>query len=500
MIRDLLGLLALDVLYLLVGLSFLAALGLRSPGLPGLALGLATGWAVIGIECSLALVAGLSLGVPEVVLLAAVSAAGGAWIARRRRAPRATYASATSGPWARPAALGGIAVLALAGAAALARGITATADTEWDSWAFWVPKAMTVYYDAAPEAFLDLPNPEYPPFAPVLDGVAFGFVGGVDPSLLVLQHLVVVAAALLGIGALLRLAVPAAFVWPPLAMIAVAPAALRYFDSVLADPPLALALGIASVAGTLWILERRPELALLAALFLAAAALLKSEGLLLGYLLVAVLAVAGGFRRRGELAVLAVAPALAVVPWKVWLAARDIQLSADNYDFAKVADPGYLLDRADRLSFALAEMSAIAFAPDLWLLTLPLALVAAALAALRRPALAATALGWPIAAFLGLATIYWISPAPVEWYVDTSAQRVLLSVQVVSASLLPLTLLQLTTRPRQDDDDEGRGGERDSGPRRIRLPGGDGVAVVEAANGDRDGTGDRLRDSQPRSG
>jgi hypothetical protein len=229
----------------------------------------------------------------------------------------------------------------------------------------------------------------------------------------------------------------------------------------------------------------------------------KTDGLLLAYLLVVFLALAGGFRRPRELVVLAAVPAAVLVPWKVWLARHDAPLSSGDYDFGRVLDPLYLADRVDRLGFALREMAAIAFSVELWLLVLPLAVAAALLAAPRRPALAALTLGWPAAGFLGLACIYWISPLPVDWYVDTSARRILLSVIVISASLLPLSLGQLVPAPARapehEDDERGRA-ELERGPRDVGAGTRDRVAVVQSADGDRGHADERLGPPEPRVG
>jgi hypothetical protein len=501
--REAAGLLALDALLVAAGLGVLAALRLRGRGLPALGLALATGWAGLGVICSLAVVAGLSLEIWQVTLFAGATAALGAFVARRRTAAPPPDAPELAGRLPRAATIAGGAVLAVALAAGLARALTATADTEWDSWAFWTPKTLTLYYEGSAAGFVDLPSAEYPPLAPALDSVTLRFAGDADPSLLVLQRYVVLAAALLGVGALLRRTVPAALVWPPLAMLTLAPAVVRYFDSVLADPAVATMSALAGVAGAVWLLERRPGPALLAALFAAAATLVKTDGLLLAYLLVVFLALGGGFRRPRELALLAAAPAAVLVPWKLWLARHDAPLSSADYDFGRAFDPGYLADRLDRLWFALREMAAIAFSVELWLLVLPLAFAAALLAAPRRPALAALTLGWPVAGFFGLAGVYWISPLPVDWYVDTSARRILLSVIVISASLLPLSLGQLAPAPvraPEHEDDEGGRAELEHRPGDVRAGPRDRVAVMQPADGDRGRADERLGPPEPRAG
>ncbi len=501
--REAAGLLALDALLAGSGAGVLAAVGLRPRGVPGLALALATGWASLGVICSLALVAGLSLETWEVSVFAVATAAAGVFVARARSAPARPVARPLPGSLARAAAIAGATALAVALTVGLLRVATASADTEWDSWAFWTPKTLTLYYEGSPDGFVDFPSPEYPPLAPALDAVALRFAADADPSLLVLQRYLLLAGALLGVGALLRRTIPAALVWPPLAMLALAPAVVRYLDSVLADPAIAMAAALAGVAGAQWLLERQPGLGVLAAIFATAATLVKTDGLLLAYLLVVFLALGGGFRRPRELALLAAAPALALLPWKLWLARHDAPLSSADYDVGRVVDPAYLAERLDRLWFALGEMSAIALSVDLWLLTLPLSVLAALLAAPLRPALALLTLGWPAAAFLGLASVYWISPLPVDWYVDTSAERILLSVIVISASLLPLSLAEIAAanaRLPQHQEQEPGGADFEGGPSNVRVGSDHRVAVVEPPDGDRGGTDERLRPPELRHG
>lgn len=438
--RELAGLLALDGLLLAVGLSLVALLGLRLPGVPGFGLALATGWAAVALALGALLVVGVAPTVATVVVVAAAMTAGALVGKRRLRLAPPPVSAVLGGTAARVASVAGGGALAVALVSWLVGAARGAADTEWDGWAFWVPKALSVYYTGAPDGMLALPNPSYPPLLTAIDAAAFSFAGAPDPSLLVLQHAIVLSAGLLGVGALLRRVVPGALVWPALAVMAVAPVPHRYLDSVLADPPLALALALAAVAGTLWLLERETRDAVLAALFLGAAAAMKNEGLLLAYLLVVALAAGGGYRRPKALAVLGVAPLAAVLPWKLWYGAQDTTgTAAENYDFGRLVDVGLLADRIDRLGYAIDHMAAIAFGTG-WLLALPVALTAAVVAAPRRPSVAIVALAWPAMAFLGLATTYWISDAPVEWYVSTSAERVLLSVLVVSVSMLPLSL------------------------------------------------------------
>jgi hypothetical protein len=145
---------------------------------------------------------------------------------------------------------------------------------------------------------------------------------------------------------------------------------------------------------------------------------------------------------------LVLVPLLVIVPWKIWLATHAQPTSSPNYKFSNLAHPIFLADRVHRLGRAVSELPQYLFAPSRWLLVVPLALAAAALAGRRRPALALLLVGWLTLALLGLATIYWISPLPIGWFIATSAERVELSMVVVCGLLFPLLLCEAFLPPR----------------------------------------------------
>jgi hypothetical protein len=135
------------------------------------------------------------------------------------------------------------------------------------------------------------------------------------------------------------------------------------------------------------------------------------------------------------------APFVALVPWKLWLRVNDVPRSGD-YRLSDIFDAGLLADRLDRLSYAADKLPAYIFEPWRWLLAVPLMLAAALLAAPRRPDLAALALA-PVAAVpAGLLLVYWIGTPPVDWYVATSAARVVASAVVLAAVFVPLLLAE----------------------------------------------------------
>jgi hypothetical protein len=440
------GLLLVDALMLAVGACVLAACGLRPRARIGdAALAFVTGWAALGVGWTLIAILGSPLTRWQAMTVAAVIAVAAAAVARaRRQVDEPVTAPEVPGVVGRVATLGGCAALAALLVAGLARAAMADADTSWDVWAFWIPKAESFYFhgglSAGADGITSFASPEYPPLATVMDGVAFRF-HGVHPADLLLQRWLLVTSFVVGTGTLLRRQVPGAFVWPSLAMLVASPLFNLYAASLLADPLIAIALALGAVTGVRWATGGRSGDAALAALFLAAAALTKPEGFLLGYLVV-FLALALGRRLRplAHVLPLVLAPGLALAPWKLWLAAHDAPLWSPLYDFGDLLRPGFLVDRLDRLHYATSKMLEILFSVDFWLLSIPLALVAVVLAAAAVHRLAVIAAAWLLVAFLGLASVYWVSPLPVHFYVDTSAQRVLTPVVAVAVVMTPLLL------------------------------------------------------------
>lgn len=456
MTRAYLGILLLDAVYLGVGAAILHALGVRAGGLVrGALLSLAVGWAAFGVIASLALMAGLSLSLWQVLLLAAL-VAGGALAAPRRWSVSLEAPAAKPEGWQRYLGSGCAALLAVQLGLLIVRAVYSPADTNYDSWAFWLSKAQSIYYfgglDTGIGGFGSLDNPEYPPAVPALEAVTFRFAGAVVPAAIPLQHAIVGVAFFLAVAALLSRRVPWWILSPSLLALSLAPNVSFYFDTALADLPVAYLLALGGVAAALWLFDGSPALLVLCGLFLAAASLTKSEGFVLSIALVAALAGASLLtsRRRLPLVALAAVPVLALALWKLWLAANDQPLESVLYRTSDLFRPGFLLDRVDRFTYASRELLEILFDPRHWLLVAPLALLAGGLALARRSALGALYLGWLVLGFLGIASVYWVSTVDVTWHVGTSANRVSASLMLFAGVLFPLLVAELgRERPNQ---------------------------------------------------
>ncbi len=443
------GLAVLDALFLTAGTGLLHGLGLVRSGRDALrhaGLALVVGWATVGIAASTALVLGAPLARWLLVLLAVAIAGAGVLLALRVPTRRLA-AVGESGPavWV---AVVGATVLCVQLAALLRRALASGTPTEWDAWAFWLPKATSLIdfggLDTGVGGFTSFAHAQYPPLVPVLEGSAFSLMGSTDASLLPLQHWVVAVAFFAALASLLAVRVRPAVLWPSLALLALLPVFAVLIGSSLGDEPLMLLLGLAGACAALWLLERDARFAALTGIFLAATALTKSEGLPIALLLAAtmlLLALGASPQRPLAPALVLLAPVAALLPWKLWVRLNDIP-PAPDYRLSDALHPSLLADRFDRLSYAAGELPGYLFEPGRWLLAVPLMLAAVLLAAPRRPALSVLALVPVVAIPMGLLLVYWIGYPPVDWYVATSATRGVASAVVLAAVFLPLLVAE----------------------------------------------------------
>ena len=450
------GLLALDLALTATGWLVLRAFGfepsLRRPSWLGFAL--FTGWCATGL--ALTVVATLGASMRPLVVVAVMVGLGAVALVRAVQVPPKPGSDAIAGDWASRSlqALGTGAVVVALGSA-MVRALYDGADTNWDSWAFWIAKARSIYYfgglDAGAGGVTTYANPEYPPLVPIQHAVTFGFTGTGSAIYLPLQQVVLAAAFFGALAVLLRTRVAPGLLWPVLGLLACTPTLWHYFPSALADPVLAYCMALAAVAACLWWLDRDRRWWNLSALLLACAALVKSEGLLLAAVLAALLvllALRAGSSRRDALILVAVPP-LALVPWKLWLSANDQALGSAYYSWTTLLHPIALFERLDRLAYGLEAMVRMQLQPVDWMLLFPAALLCALLVLRVRTGLGVLAAGWLGLGFVGLAVVYWIGTLPVDWWVDTSVERILLSTGTTAGALLPLLLTEALA-PRED--------------------------------------------------
>jgi hypothetical protein len=126
---------------------------------------------------------------------------------------------------------------------------------------------------------------------------------------------------------------------------------------------------------------------------------------------------------------------LAVLPWRLWLAAHDL---SSDLPVAKGLDPGYLADRADRVGPSLRALRHEIFDPGQWMLLVPIAAAIALLVLLSRGARRVSAfyvLSGTLV-FASLVWAYWISPYELGWHLRTSADRVVAVLFFIAVAAL----------------------------------------------------------------
>jgi hypothetical protein len=442
--RAILGVLALNAVLLVVGVAVLHALRpyravsevVRLGGLAYL-LGVST----TAIAFTFALAVGLPLGAVGMLVTLGLLLAGAVLIGRARghHAPPLHWSLAI--PSISPLA-------ALAGAGlvvyleSLFRVGRLTGLYEWDGWAFWVPKALTIHHFGGLEGswFFTLPGPSYPPNVPALEAAAFHFMGTTDPVTLHLLFWCLHVGFLWALLGLLWSRVRQSLLLPCVLAVAVIPDIVRRVLDAQGDLLVGQLVAVAAVVVLLWLDDRRQWHLPAATLLLAGAMLTKREGLLLAVCVVVAAAVATWPIRRNAWprlgAVLACA-FLASVPWRIWFVHNGLPSDAPPDGFLGLFDH---LDRAWP-SFELSLRTQFAF--NLWRLTGVLLIVGAVLAALAgRRRLGVYAITLFLLTILGAAWVVWSIPdLPITR--DGAVNpiiRLVGSAVLLSAALLPLLL------------------------------------------------------------
>jgi hypothetical protein len=444
--REYAGLVALDLLLFVTGMVVIWGLGLardRRGWVRFAGLGFIVGWACYGIAATVALTLGSPLGVRTTLGICVALAASGVFI--RRRVGTVELVSA---PRYFRLPVGRIfAVLVFAYLAVLAwRSVPGQADPNWDSWAFWLPKARSLYYfhglDSGLGGFIHFANQDYPPLGPALEATNFHFMGSTVAAPLQFQHWLFAVAFFAAVAALLRHRVAPELIWPALAAVAFMPRFGSYLGSSLPDETLGMLVALAAVCAALWLLERRLTYVVVMTIFATAAALLKNEGLVYGLSAVLVVAaVAWRQERRRLLAVAVLAiPILSLLPWKLWLVAHGLSASSAYYSFHDLA-PSHLVAARARLGTSIVEVAGYLISPSRWLFVVPIALIAVVFAR-RQPLLTALVGVFAACSLSGLLVIYWIGSIPLHFWLVTSAERTVMAIVITGGVLIPLLVAE----------------------------------------------------------
>jgi len=438
-------LVAYNAFLLAVGIAVLAALrGWRSWSDLARCAGLAylLGVGLVGVALTLELVVGVPFSMATLLL----TGAGLVVVALTLRAPLARWRPSL--PPDRPGGLGFVTLafglLVVVCLEALFRAGRLAGLSAWDAWAFWVPKAKAIYFFGGldEQFFRELANPTYPPLLPALEAGAFHFMGSADVVTLHLQFWFFACGFAAAVAGLLAPRVSPFLLWPFLLLVLVAPrVAGRNLDPQ-ADFLLDYFFALAALLVALWLVEREPWLLASACLLMAAALLTKREGLMLVACLVAA-AFVGSWRHRRyawpRLGLAAAVALAAAIPWRIWFSSRDLtgELPA--------AGALALFDHLDRAWPALDSALTALFDYDLWLVILPLVVVAVLLAyvggarviptfALALYALTTAGITWALWAFTEL-ELPFVQDEGVNPIVRLSG-----SLVVASAALVPLLL------------------------------------------------------------
>lgn len=446
-------------------LIFCAGLGL----LPWL--GVARSWRQLLGRCGLAYLCGLvavgilaahlallhmSFGWLALALVASVSVVSGAWHLRGSERP----------VWTRPrwpalAAATGLAALLIE----YARAFAVAPLNRYDAWAIWALKGHALYAFgwADPAVFAGseyrFANLDYPLLLPSLEAVDFRAMGAFDTRLLHLQFLLLLVAALAALGTVLAGRVHALLLWTLLGAVALAPAVFDQLLTAYADLPLALVFAVGVAAAGRWLLTDERWALAVATLCFAGALLLKNEGTLFVAAAFAGL-FAAAYARWRALAVALAVDVLLLLPWKLYV--RVHHLRDINYSLTDTFDVHHISGRAGVGPIAFRTLGREMLDPGQWGLLAPI-FVALLVLALVRGARSLALFGavTVLLSWLGLSWIYVITHFEYSSYLDSTKSRVVASVVLAAAALVPLLAassderkLLVAREPRDADPDE----------------------------------------------
>jgi hypothetical protein len=454
------GVLVLDAIFLAVGTALLAAhLRGRSwrSAVSYAGLAFLAGAGATGVALHVVVVFGARPTPVALGLVAAALAVGGL-VAAWRRGPGAVASGETGARRERRPGWRDVLQVGAAGILLALLGLTVvaafrTAPFLDDTWGIWVPRGLALDHvglDArifsSSFQFETLDHPDYPLWWSLIAGLDMRFIGSVDLRAMNAQTAIMVLAFFGAVARLLWGVVRPWLLWPGLLLLAASPELLRQTQSGGADLALAAYLGLFAIGAGLW-LWRGDGLGLGIAFISAATALVvKSEGLPQVAILAVLAGIFGWRHARGRVGGLALALAGALVtalPWFVWRQTHNIK-SLSDVPLGDALDPGYLLDRTERVGTAANKLAFHLTNPREWLIVVPLAVVASVYVAWRTRRFAWLA---PAAVVLaGYAFWVWVNWADsmdLDLRLGTSAYRVIDAVVLIAGVSIPVLVERL---------------------------------------------------------
>jgi hypothetical protein len=465
------GVLGLNLAWLVVGGLILAGplsvLGLRArASYAGVALLVGAG--ATGVVMHAAVVAGARATLATFAAVTIGLATAGLLL----RAPLARLAPAPAGAPPRGPVGRAAGVLEALGIAALA-GILAltvfaafrTAPFLDDTWTLWVPRGLALEsfgLDARlfePNArYATLAHPDYPLWWSLALALDLRFVGDLDLRAASAQTAILVAAFFAAVARLLWGRVRPWVLWPALALLAASPELLRQIGSGGADLALAVFLVTFVLAAAIWVAAGDPLALMLAGILGSVALLVKSEGApQLAILLLSVTVLGAGQPPRRLLYLWgAVAAAFAAAaPWFVWRAAHGATRLSD-ISLTNATDPGYLLDRSDRVGPAAETLLRHVTSPSEWLIVVPLLVAASVGAAVKRRAARWLGALLPAAALFAFwVWVNWADPSDLAYRLGTSSYRVIDALMLLAGVLVAVCAEALANGPAPRDASSG---------------------------------------------
>jgi hypothetical protein len=443
------GLALFNAAFLAAGFGLLRALRVKSV-VADAGLAFCAGFALLLVGCCLLAVAGVLPTIAVFLLLAAAASSPLGVVAFRARhvsslLPRRPRLPTDRLGWISTASAAAVGLAAGLYCALLLREATVDMLDEWDAWSAWTLRAKAlVAFGDFPKANAIGAHPDYPPLVPIMQSLFLRFAGGLDTQALHVEYALLAIAFVLAVGRIASEWLPRGAAVACAAYVLLLPGLERNVPDALADVPVAIFAGLAAMSVANWTLRREPRWLVLAALFASAGAWTKNEGTMLLLCVGVVGAIVTLGRRWRVPAGVAGATALAYLlfyPWRLWATSHGVQGWVPLTQGFSLHN---LLERRGAAGAAFHNLWDQFASLDQWVALPYLSLAALALALVLRRGVRVSlfAVGVPAAAFAFYVWVYTISDQPLglSWLLATSSSRVMTSVGLVSAALLPLQL------------------------------------------------------------